>query len=90
MKGRAERRSHTDITPGLLYYDVPNPNPLPYEDLDDEEFQRGPWLVIHKMWHQKMSGGYWEYLCLGPGPILEERHINWIVRVYDPKYQVNE
>lgn len=86
MKGRPEHRNHIDITPGLFFFDAKNPNPSKWE-VDEELDNPGPWLVIHKMWHQKMDGGFWEYLCLGPGPVLEERSIQWIVRIYDPKFQ---
>lgn len=86
MKGRAERRNHIDITPGLFFFDAPNPNPSQYE-IDEEPDDPGPWLVLHKVWIQKMDGGYFEYLCLGPGPRLEQRPIGWMIRVYDPKFQ---
>lgn len=88
---RRERRNHIDITPGLVFYHVPEPNPLP-KTMPDwvDKVPDGAWTVITKRWCEKMSGGYWEYLVLGPGPVLEWHMMGWIVRVFDPKFEVHE
>lgn len=77
---------HKDITPGLLFAFAPEPSPLPktIPDLYDD-VPEGVWLVIGSQWVQKMSGGFWEYLLLGPGPVLEWHMVHHIYKVVDPK-----
>lgn len=77
---------HKDITPGLMFAFAPVPNPLP-KTIPDwvDEVPAGAWLVIGSEWCQKMSGGYWEYLLLGPGPVLEWHMVFRIYKIVDPK-----
>lgn len=86
---RKERRNPLDITPGLMFSFVPDKNPLPKTMplWVDADCVPGVWTVIGKRYCQKMSGGYWEFLCLGPGPTLDWYGMSrWIVRIVDPKY----
>jgi len=94
-----EQRNHVDIEPGMMFFFMRNPNrraqddgPL-YTDPDDEEFDHSvPWIVIGKEYVTKLSGGYWRYLLLGPGPTLKwnEGQLGWIRRVADPLWDDRE
>lgn len=90
MKGRAERRNHIDITPGMTFYFADDPNPPRGIKYEQPDIPWGAHMVITKRYVQKMDGGYWEYLLLGPGPTLEWDTIQWIVRIADPKYEVHQ
>lgn len=80
MRSSAVR--HTDITPGFTFvfdYDDDAPPSAP-------PYASGPHMVITSQWRPKLSGGYYEYLCLGPWGNLEWH--SGLGRVYiiaDPK-----
>ncbi len=86
-----EQRHYSDIFAGMTFYFVPNPNGTSgFMDPDEEEFDHTmPWTVIAKEYHTKMSGGYWRFLLLGPGPTLKwhDGQLGWIRRVGDPVWE---
>jgi len=91
MKGKAERRNHTDVTPGMTFYHARDPNPCKWTGFEEsDEPPIGAHMVITKRYVKKMDGGYWEYLLLGPGPTLMWDTIQWIVRIADPKFCVSQ
>lgn len=89
-----EQRHHTDIFAGMTFYFVQNPNVRPgdkplFTDPDEEWSRDCAWTVIAKEFIVKMSGGYWQYLLLGPGPTLKWHigQLGWIRRVADPVWE---
>lgn len=79
---------HSDIFPGLSFYFVYNttsgvlPRPSTFAPFSGE----GTWTVITKKHVEKLSGGYWKFLLLGPGPKLTwyDGQLGWICIVENP------
>jgi hypothetical protein len=81
----------------MFFFFVENPNPgTPlFQTLDDGEVDRNlPWMVIGKEYIQKLSGGYWRYLLLGPNTADGEPRLvwfngslQWIRRIADPVWE---
>ena len=90
-----EQRHHSDIFAGLTFYFMPDPNAgtVNFNRLMDEQREEVditvPWTVVGKEYVTKLSGGYWRYLLLGPGPSLVwyEGRLGWIKRVADPVWE---
>lgn len=80
----------TDVEPGTLFYFVPNPNgssgflasKMGFSVTESAD-PSVPWLLLGRERVTKLSGGYWRYLLLGPGPSLvwHEGSLGWISRV---------
>ena len=85
-----EQRHHSDIFPGMTFYFVENPNSPGLLDTLEQDFDLNvPWTVITKDFTTKMSGGYWKFLLLDPGPTLKwhDGGLGWIRRVADPVWE---
>ena len=92
-KQSLEQRSHVDGHPGLTFFFAYNPNEAVtlLDDDDNDHIDKSvPWTVIGKEWAQKMSGGWWRFLLLGPGPTVtwHEGTLGWIHPVVDPTREV--
>lgn len=69
------------FTPGYMFV-------LDY-DIDalagDPPYVSGTFMVIQRTWKAKLSGGFWEYLCLGPGATLDwHRSLGAVYTIVDP------
>ena len=72
----------------MFFYHYDSAEDRAWRDEEDMENVTVPWLVIQKQWVQKLDGGYYEYLCVGPGPTLDWKSVanRWIIRVADPGF----
>ena len=74
--GRPDIKPDQQLSPGTLLYDKETPWDSSYA-VPSVHSTGSYWMIIGITWHQKFTGGYWEYVLLGPsdhifGPIRNE------------------